>query len=170
MASPTARADPSTRTRDGLSESNNLQPYFAYGSNMSTAQMAQRCPGARAIGIGTITGWRFLINARGVATIAPCDGSVVWGVLWECSPAHLETLDGFEGVAAGRYRRDYFAIETGSAPLERVLAYVEPDYLEGPPRAGYLERVLTGAREFALPDDYIAALAAWAERKAPSPG
>jgi len=46
--------------------------YFAYGSNMWRHQMAvQRCPGAEFSGVGLLRGWRFLINARGVATIVP---------------------------------------------------------------------------------------------------
>ncbi|UKZ55488.1 hypothetical protein TrVGV298_009312 [Trichoderma virens] len=43
--------------------------YFAYGSNLSTEQMRQRCPYSTAVGLGKITGWRWIINARGYANI-----------------------------------------------------------------------------------------------------
>ena len=41
--------------------------YFAYGSNMWKAQMAERCPGNAFIGIGCLEGWRWQINERGYA-------------------------------------------------------------------------------------------------------
>ncbi|KAH6604233.1 hypothetical protein Trco_007679 [Trichoderma cornu-damae] len=43
--------------------------YFAYGSNLSTEQMRQRCPYSTAVGLGKITGWRWIINQRGYANI-----------------------------------------------------------------------------------------------------
>lgn len=43
--------------------------YFAYGSNLSTEQMRQRCPYSTAVGLGKVTGWRWIINARGYANI-----------------------------------------------------------------------------------------------------
>ncbi|KAL7795790.1 hypothetical protein V8C37DRAFT_373451 [Trichoderma ceciliae] len=43
--------------------------YFAYGSNLSTEQMRQRCPFSTAVGLGKITGWRWIINRRGYANI-----------------------------------------------------------------------------------------------------
>ncbi|KAK4073459.1 uncharacterized protein Triagg1_5285 [Trichoderma aggressivum f. europaeum] len=43
--------------------------YFAYGSNLSTEQMRRRCPYSTAVGLGKVTGWRWIINARGYANI-----------------------------------------------------------------------------------------------------
>jgi hypothetical protein len=43
--------------------------YFAYGSNLSTAQMRQRCPYATPIGLGYLEGWRWIINERGFANV-----------------------------------------------------------------------------------------------------
>jgi hypothetical protein len=43
--------------------------YFAYGSNLSTDQMRDRCPFSTAVGLGKITGWRWIINRRGYANI-----------------------------------------------------------------------------------------------------
>ena len=45
--------------------------HFAYGSNMSRALMGARCPGAMALGVATLAGWRFVINPDGVGSIAP---------------------------------------------------------------------------------------------------
>lgn len=43
--------------------------YFAYGSNLSSAQMLRRCPGATPVGLGYLHGWEWLINERGFANV-----------------------------------------------------------------------------------------------------
>src|SRR5690606_16086252 len=79
--------------------------YFAYGSNTSTEQMLERCPGAGDPVPAVLRDHAWLCNERGVATIVPVAGREVHGVVWRVTEAHLERLDVFEGVAAGRYRR-----------------------------------------------------------------
>ncbi len=143
--------------------------YFAYGSNMSTEQMAHRCPGAEPIGLAEYVGWEFLINQRGVATVVPAPGNRVVGVLWLTTDEHIEILDGYEGVATGNYVRQLITVQPlvvdgGSVTDEPVQAivYVACHDEPGPPRAGYLERVLSGAGEFGLPDDAMASIRRWA--------
>jgi gamma-glutamylcyclotransferase len=43
--------------------------YFAYGSNLSTEQMRERCPYSTAVGLGKMTGWKWIINRRGYANV-----------------------------------------------------------------------------------------------------
>ncbi|KAI0544238.1 hypothetical protein F4679DRAFT_565608 [Xylaria curta] len=43
--------------------------YFAYGSNLSTTQMGNRCPSSTPIGLAHLTGWTWIINERGYANI-----------------------------------------------------------------------------------------------------
>ncbi|PON24828.1 hypothetical protein TGAM01_v206336 [Trichoderma gamsii] len=43
--------------------------YFAYGSNLSTDQMRERCPYSTAVGLGKMTGWKWIINRRGYANV-----------------------------------------------------------------------------------------------------
>ncbi|KAH8159443.1 hypothetical protein CIB48_g8800 [Xylaria polymorpha] len=68
-------------------EQNNSQEkgrlYFAYGSNLSTAQMRSRCPSSTPVGLAYLTGWTWIINERGYANIiankcqsSPQDGTV----------------------------------------------------------------------------------------------
>ncbi|MEZ5143284.1 MAG: gamma-glutamylcyclotransferase family protein [Acidimicrobiales bacterium] len=134
-----------------------LVPYFAYGSNLDASQMANRCPGAVPGEVARLDGWAFRIGHRGVATIEPATGGVVWGGLWTVTDAHLAALDVAEGVAIGRYRRERLLVRAGTTPIEAVV-YVE-DFVEaGPPRTGYLERILRGAEQFGLPATYRAEL------------
>ncbi|TQV91391.1 hypothetical protein V2A60_008960 [Cordyceps javanica] len=92
--------------------------YFAYGSNLSTAQMRARCPFSTAIGLGFLPGWRWIINERGFANVvapshpsyadadAAADEAVggvggggVYGLLYLLPPRDEACLDVFEGVA-----------------------------------------------------------------------
>ena len=43
--------------------------YFAYGSNLHLAQMAQRCPGSKFVGKATLSGYEWQIYSRGVANV-----------------------------------------------------------------------------------------------------
>ncbi|KAI0454912.1 hypothetical protein F5B21DRAFT_224002 [Xylaria acuta] len=45
--------------------------YFAYGSNLSTTQMQDRCPYSTPIGLAHLVGWTWIINERGYANIVP---------------------------------------------------------------------------------------------------
>jgi hypothetical protein len=55
--------------------------YFAFGSNLSTGQMLQRCPSSVPVGLGYLPGWKWIINERGYANIVQVDttGSPVKG-------------------------------------------------------------------------------------------
>jgi gamma-glutamylcyclotransferase (GGCT)/AIG2-like uncharacterized protein YtfP len=122
---------------------------------MDPTQMEFRCPGASPIGIGILKDFRFLINSRGVATIARDEGRSVYGVLWSISEEHERTLDKYEGVKSNIYYRDFVSVETPSGGTEEALVYIDPVTDPGPPKDGYLEKILTGARHFNLPEKYI---------------
>ena len=133
--------------------------YFAYGSNLCARQMAQRCPDAVDPQPATLADHDWLINERGVATVEPFVGSEVHGVLWHLSDRDLATLDSAEGVPV-RYRRDRLTVRTehgSSAAWVYIDHRVEP----GPPRPGYLERILDGARHHGLPRRWIDFLERW---------
>ncbi|MCP1335225.1 gamma-glutamylcyclotransferase family protein [Futiania mangrovi] len=136
--------------------------YFAYGSNLLRRQMAERCPAARGLTVARLEGWRFLINERGVATIAPADGQTVIGALWELTGACEAALDRFEGVADGKYEKRIVPVIADSGTRHDALTYVDLRRTHGKPYPGYLDtRVLPGAREWGLPAPYLAMLEAW---------
>ncbi len=141
------------------------QLYFAYGSNMDARQMARRCPGATATGKATMAGWQFIINERGYATVVPKEGALVHGVLWELSPEHEATLDVYEAVAEGLYTKEYITMKQWDGGECTPLIYLATHTQHGPPRPGYLEKILHGAEAFGLPADYVEELAGWAKVK-----
>ncbi|WP_255503126.1 poly-gamma-glutamate hydrolase family protein [Mycolicibacterium sp. CR10] len=133
--------------------------YFAYGSNLCARQMAQRCPDATDPRRATLADHDWLINERGVATVEPFAGSEVHGVLWQLSDRDLATLDSAEGVPV-RYRRDRLTVRTEDG-MSPAWVYIDHRSEPGPPRPGYLERILEGARHHGLPHRWIEFLERW---------
>lgn len=140
----------------------NKQLYFAYGSNMDTGQMAHRCPGARKVSIALLNGYRFIINSRGVASVVPDKEHIVKGVVWEISPKDVESLDLYEGIASGLYRKVYMQVvlwETIESEL--ALVYIAKDEVPGKSREGYLDSIISAAKGHGLDEEYIAELNRW---------
>lgn len=81
--------------------------YFAYGSNMSLKQMAERCPSSLFMGKGRIDGYRWQINQRGVANIVQCRGDFVEGLVYQIDAKDKRQLDRSEGVALGFYNNEH---------------------------------------------------------------
>jgi len=141
--------------------------YFAYGSNLCVHQMARRCPGASEPRPATLADHDWLINERGVATVEPFAGSRVHGVLWSLSDQDLATLDSAEGVPV-RYRRDRLTVHTADGPSS-AWVYIDHRTETGPPRPGYLERIIDGALHHGLPQRWVDFLRRWDPARWPKP-
>ena len=133
--------------------------YFAYGSNLCVRQMAERCPGAADPRPAVLADHDWLINERGVATLEPFSGSAVHGVVWMVTDEDLSVLDAAEGVP-DRYRRRRFTVHTATGP-SAAWVYIDHRVEPGPPRPGYLDRVIDGALQHRLPDQWIEYLRRW---------
>jgi gamma-glutamylcyclotransferase (GGCT)/AIG2-like uncharacterized protein YtfP len=134
--------------------------HFAYGSNMSRAAMQTRCPGATALGIATLTGWRFIIAANGYASLTQSAGGVVHGVMWTLTARDLAALNAYENVAGNLYLRRTLRVDCPHGPRS-ALVYIARRQAVGIPRPGYLEVVVEAAREWQLPEVYIRSLQSW---------
>lgn len=136
-----------------------MHAYFAYGSNLNVVQMALRCPDAANPRPARLSDHDWLINERGVATVEPFDGSEVHGVLWQLNDRDLAVLDSAEGVPV-RYRRDRLTVHTDEGPAQ-AWVYIDHRVEPGPPRPGYLERIIDGARHHGLPQRWVDFLNRW---------
>ena len=135
--------------------------YFAFGANMEVEGMARRCPGAKAVGIGSLEHHRFAIVHPGYATVIPAMGSKVYGVLWLISTRHLAVLDAYENLPLGLYGRAEKGVRYG-ARLMRAHTYFVLRPKPGRAQLGYLEDcVLPAARHWGLPQSHIAAIEAF---------
>lgn len=131
--------------------------YFAYGLNMDVAGMAQRCPRSTPLGLARLPRHRFIITTDGYASVIRDPRESVHGVLWDCALGDIRTLDKFEELASGLYVKiSQPVIVEGGA--KRALIYVGRSGQIGKPRPGYLESVITAAKERALPEAYITSL------------
>jgi phage replication-related protein YjqB (UPF0714/DUF867 family) len=142
-------------------------PYFAYGSNLCVRQMALRCPDAADPRPAILSDHDWLINQRGVATVEPFAGNQVHGVLWQLSDHDLATLDSAEGVPV-RYRRDRLTAFTNDGPSP-AWVYIDHRVTPGPPRPGYLPRIIAGAVHHGLPQRWIDFLRRWDPAHWPRP-
>jgi len=137
------------------------RPYFAYGSNMSVTQMAERCPEAQVVDGAVLADHRFIIAARGYANVVPVPGEAVMGILWDLSPGDEASLDRYEGVRPGRYRKEECDVLTTGGRLVRALVYLAVETGTGDPQPGYLEGIVGAARMHGLPADYVERLERW---------
>ncbi len=138
--------------------------YFAYGSNMQRATFVERCGmRPRDARRAYLDDHRLCFDLpigpgeRGVANLVAEPGARTWGVAYHLTASACEFLDRTEGVHRGLYRR--IAIEVVAEPGERVAAFAyqgeRRDTLRKP-SARYLGLLLMGARELALPPEYLA--------------
>lgn len=129
---------------------------FAYGSNMDSDQMKDRCPESIPLGVASLEGYRFGLDAVGTATVRPDRDSKVYGSAWLLSYSDEEQLDQYEGVRKWCYRKEYHPVEYKGRLLQ-MLVYVScRDEFNGYVRkSDYLPKIIDAAQELGLPEDYI---------------
>jgi gamma-glutamylcyclotransferase len=147
--------------------------YFAYGSNMSARRLQARTPSATPVGAAELPGYKLVFDKRGrdgsakadcERTGAPTD--LVLGGLYQIKEGERSALDQAEGLGNG-YDAVEIVLNTDQGPM-RALTYVATDKQPGlVPYGWYMQHVLTGAREFGLPESYTASVAGVASRKDP---
>ena len=133
--------------------------HFAYGSNMNRAMMRKHAPDAEPVGVARLEGYRFVITANGYASVQPLRASTVYGVLWRLTLRDRVTLDTWENIAAGEYRAE--ALPVHRAGRRVALVYVARPRRTGRAKPGYMELVIAAARDWELPEAYIASLLRW---------
>lgn len=125
-------------------QSQTLDVYFAYGSNMDRAQMRERCPTSHWVGWGYLHDYRLSYVGHserwggGVATIVPHRGERVPGFLYFVTPEDLKRLDRYEG-APRIYRRKTVTISLGAeSGRTKAVTYQHTGAPERPPGPQYL--------------------------------
>src|SRR5579871_7047532 len=93
--------------------------YFSYGSNMSAAAMAARCPRSKPVGLARLERHRLAVMREGWLTAIRAVRGSVHGVLWDLALADVPALDRYEGPL---YRKILQPVVTGAGP-KRALVY-----------------------------------------------
>jgi len=131
--------------------------YFAYGSNMNTARMQLRIPGASVIGPACVMGRQLIFNklgrdGSGKANIVCRAGRIVHGIIYKMNVSDLDALDEIEKG----YRRISIWVNSREEKPARVETYEAEMLTHDPvPFDWYREHILTGAREHGLPGEYV---------------
>jgi gamma-glutamylcyclotransferase len=134
--------------------------YFAYGSNMSRAQMRSRAGELLEERPGRLENYEILFNKKvrgGTATanIRPAQGQVVEGVLYKINEAAFRGLDRAEG-APQHYRRIEVNVRDANGQTVAAQVYIATKVEKGlRPAAHYLKTILDGAAEHNLPSEYV---------------
>jgi len=130
---------------------------------MDPAQMAERCPHSPRRASGWLEGWRLAFGGEDIGwagampTVVEEAGERVFVVLYELSAADEASLDQWDGVSLGYYRKAKVRVVTTDG---EVLAwvYVLDAYEGGLPAARYLGIMADAAEVAGAPDDYVTSL------------
>jgi gamma-glutamylcyclotransferase len=141
--------------------------YFAYGSNMLTQRLQQRVPSAWALGVGSVPSRCLRFHKRSKDGSGKCDlavtaepSAVAYGVLFTVPDEERPVLDQAEGLGYG-YREEALQVVGADRQIISAIAYVAtPQGIEvdRQPYNWYHRLVISGARQHALPESYVAGI------------
>ena len=129
--------------------------YFAYASNLSRKQMAERAPESKPKFIATLPNFKLTFTARagkqgGVASITPHRGEKVLGAVYEVSEKDLRRLDGYEDYPR-TYDRRKVTVWTETNDAVEAVTYIKTDQSrELKPVPEYLAVIQQGYRDWEI--------------------
>lgn len=137
--------------------------YFAYGSNMSRAQITSRVGQPVEGHAARLDNYELVFNKKvrggsAGANVRPASGKTVHGVLYRMTDAALRSLDRFEGVPE-HYRRIEVNVTSSDGSKIPAQVYIASKVEKGlRPAPHYLQTIVQGAEDHKLPAEYIAQL------------
>ena len=127
--------------------------YFAYGANLDIRGMELRCPGHKRIGRAVLKNYRLMFKS--VADIEPAANHIVHGALYEITQEHLRSLDRFEGYPEFYIRKSLLVFTDDGKEVNAIVYLMNNRYQYSSPHRGYLNIILSGCRQWQLPQKYI---------------
>jgi len=145
--------------------------YFAYGSNLNWEQIKKRVPSSSFHGIAKLENYRLDFTRKsanrgcGVADIVKDENKDVWGAIYQFNKKDLKKLDECEGYNPNREneKNAYIRIEK-MVYLEgkkdqsmTVYTYevIDREFDKHKPNKDYKNLIVTGAKYWKLPKEYI---------------
>lgn len=145
-----------------------MRYYIAYGSNLNTPQMAQRCPKAAVVATGELKDYCLEFRCReryGVATIRQEKGSSVPILLWSIKPSDERSLDYYEGHPFF-YHKEMMAVEINGKMQEAMVYVMNDGHDLTSPSDYYLNIIREGYREFGFDEKILDEAVAHAQEQA----
>jgi len=139
-----------------VGQNDKTQLYFAYGSNMNTSQMRERCPtNVEGIGPAKLSDYEFGFDSRGYANIRSKLGEFVWGFVWRIDEKCISSLDIYEGYPNTYGRKD--VVVMGESQKMNAFVYIQSENeFGGIPQIEYLNnKIISGAVENKLPSEWV---------------
>ena len=144
--------------------------YFSYGAEMLSSRIRSRCAAPKVVATARLADHRLgfygysPIWDGGLETVLPAPGREVWGVVYELSFSDADSLDTWQGVrlnGTGTYFHSPAEVTDGQGTVYAVLVF-KKDVLGEPTRPSrpYLDAIVAGACQHALPPRAIEALQA----------
>ena len=128
--------------------------YFAYGSNLSKKQMAERCPDSKPKFSAVLPNYRLIFTVwsrqwkGGVASAKPFRGEKVKGAVYEISENDLKKLDRFEDYPV-TYNRLNVIVWTDEGDSAEAVTYIKKEQSqETKPSLEYLAVIRQGYRDW----------------------
>lgn len=141
--------------------------YFAYGSNMCTGRLRGRVPSAKPLFVLPLYGYRLRFHKRSSDRSGKADAEftgnqadVVWDVVFEIDAHEKSNLDQAEGLGHG-YDEKEINLKDCNNQNYKIWLYLASDSHKNAalkPYGWYLRFVIEGAKQHALPGNYIALL------------
>ncbi len=138
--------------------------YLAYGSNLSIAQMVQRCPYAVYVGKATIMNYQLLFKGSqsgSYLTIEKKEGSSVPVLVWKITEYDEARLDRYEGYPAFYYK-DTMNVEVFSllgdvslGCVDAIIYIMHEERKLGLPSLHYYEVCLDGYAHFGFDPSFL---------------
>ena len=132
--------------------------YFAYGSNLIVERITERLGKVKFLGTASIENWCLRFNKLGADGSGKCNiiesqGEFVYGIIYQISARQKEKLDEFE--------RGYKTICLQIPLVGNCVSYTAIEITDDSlytPYDWYRKLVLTGAKRYRFPAQYIATL------------
>jgi gamma-glutamylcyclotransferase len=136
--------------------------FFLYADQLNPTQLKRRAPEHKflyraALADHTIKFCRWSSQWRcGLASIVPSPGEQVWGAVFELTDEDLMSMDEFEqDVPQGAYRHLQVNVVTDAGDKELVTTYAANPIGKFKPKDHYLDWVLKGVKQWALPEECL---------------
>ncbi len=139
---------------------------FAYGSNMLTRRIRNRCPSAAALGMAELRGHELQWHKRSLDGSGKCNvvqasdaTAVVYGVLYKNPVGERLALDRAEGLGSGYEAKNAEVAFKGASRTASIYHATDVDR-SLKPYTWYKAFVVAGAKARNLPETYIERLVA----------
>jgi gamma-glutamylcyclotransferase (GGCT)/AIG2-like uncharacterized protein YtfP len=135
--------------------------YAAYAGNLDPSRMALRAPASPPAGSGWLRGWRLTFAATDLSWSGPLATVVedhlgeVFVMLYEVTESDERSLDEWEGVALGLWRKIRVRVDSMRGS-QLAWLYVLDAYEGGLPTREYVQLIADSAHAGGAPTDYIA--------------